>query len=332
MWWKQISNDSDVVVSTRVRLARDLSGYKFPNTMSDEEALEVINKINDAIDKNEYSLFMMKDIDETTRYSLVEQHIISKEFVMDVDKTALIANTDNSIVAMINEEDHLRMQAFESGLNIESCYDRLYRFNNYLESKLSFAKNADYGYITACPTNIGSGMRVSVMLHLPALNKLGYLSKILEEVSNMSVAVRGLYGENTTGYGDMFQISNQETLGEYDEDIISKIKVVVLSLIEQERKARQILKKNSIKLEDEVYRTYGILKNARIITEKEALKYLSILRLGVAMKIIDNIPLEKVQSMIIESSTNTLKTILKQNLEEYEEDVKRADYIRKEID
>lgn len=333
MWWQQTSKDSDVAVSTRVRFARNITGYKFPNMMSQKESEAIIEKVNNSIDKKQYELFKLKDIDEVNRYSLIEQHLISKEFVENIENGAIVVNKDYSIVAMINEEDHLRIQSFESGLNINTCYNNLLKFTNDLENKLSFATNDDYGYITACPTNIGSGMRVSVMLHLPALAKLGYLSSLLEQVSNMGVAVRGLYGENTTGYGDMYQISNQETLGEYDSEIISKVKAVVLSIIEQERKARNVLQKNSIKLEDEIYRTYGVLKNARLLSEKEAIQYLSLLRLGVAMNIVPNISLDKVQSLIIQSSTNTLKTLLKKNLEdEYEENEKRAEYIRKEID
>ena len=332
MWWKQTSKDSDVVVSTRIRFARNLKGYKFPNTMDLKQANEVIDKIDNAIDKSKYNLFRMKDIDKVNRYSLIEQHIISKEFADNIENGAIITNKDNSIVTMINEEDHLRMQSFESGLNVEECYDKLLEFCNQLGQKLEYATNPDYGYITACPTNVGSGMRVSVMLHLPALAKVGYLSQLLEEVSNMGLAVRGLYGENTTGYGNMYQISNQETLGEYDSEIIYRIKAVVLSIIEQERKARKILQKNSIKLEDEVYRTYGILKNARLMSEKEAIEYLSLIRLGVAMGIINKISLDKIQTLIIESSCNTLRILLKNNLEdEYDEDLKRAEYIRKEI-
>lgn len=334
MWWKQTSKDSDVVVSTRIRFARDLNDYKFPNTMNQKQANEVIQKVENAIDKSEYSLFRMKDIDKVNRYSLIEQHIISKEFANNIETGALVINKDNSIATMINEEDHLRMQAFESGLNMENCYDKLFKFSKSLEQKLKFATNPDYGYITACPTNVGSGMRISVMLHLPALSKLGYLSELLEEVGNMKIAVRGLYGENTTGFGNMYQISNQETLGEYDSEVIYRIKAVVLSIIEQERKARQILQKSSIKLEDEIYRTYGVLKNARLMSEKEAIEYLSLIRLGVAMNIIDtnNISLDKVQRLIIESCSNTLKLILKDDLDdEYEEDLKRAKYIREEI-
>ncbi|MCX8074036.1 MAG: ATP--guanido phosphotransferase [Clostridia bacterium] len=332
MWWKQVSNDSDVVVSTRIRYARNLSGYNFPNHITKSDSLKLIDSINMVLDKKEYKLFKMADIDEITRHSLIEQHIISKEFADNVETGAIVSNNDNTLVAMVNEEDHLRIQAFESGLNIENCYNKLSSFTNKLEEKLSFASNDDYGYLTACPTNVGSGMRVSVMVHLPALARLGYLTKILEEASSMGVAVRGLYGENTTGDGNMFQISNQKNFGESEESTMIKIKDVVYSIVIQERKARNILLENSIQIEDEIYRTYGVLKNARLVSNEESIKLLSKLRLGVAMGIIKNVSLDKVQGLIINSNTNMLKTILKQDMSEYEENIKRAEYIRREID
>ncbi|MNO81836.1 putative ATP:guanido phosphotransferase [compost metagenome] len=274
----------------------------------------------------------MKDIDEINRYSLTEQHLISKEFANKTECGAIVSNSDNTIVAMVNEEDHLRIQVFESGFNIDNCYKKLLDFTKKLDKKLNFAVNEDYGYITACPTNVGSGMRVSVMLHLPALAKFGYLSKILEEVNNMGVSVRGLYGENTSAYGNMFQISNQKTFGEKESDTIARLKAIIQSIIDQERKARKILQKNSDQLEDEIYRTYGILKNARLLSGEEAIKLLSVLRLGVSMDIVKSIPLDKIQRLIVDSGSSTLKTILKENFEDYDENVKRAQYIRGEID
>jgi protein arginine kinase len=332
MWWRKISNDSDVVVSTRIRFARNLKNYRFPNYIGKNDALKIISDLDNMINKSEYKLFRMKDIDETTRRSLIEQHLISKEFVDNTETGGLILNSDNTIVTMINEEDHLRIQCFESGLNIDKCYEKLVKFSDELELKIEFAVHEKYGYLTACPTNVGSGMRVSVMLHLPALAKLGILSKLLEEASNIGVSVRGLYGENTTGYGNMFQISNQKTLGESDNEIIYKIKGVITSIVEQERKARKVLTENSIELEDELYRTYGVIKNARMMSSEEALKLLAKLRMAAAMNIIPTIKLEKIQSLIVEVQPNTFKNIMKDELNELEENIKRAEYIRKEID
>lgn len=331
MWYKQISTDSDVVISSRVRFARNIYEYKFPHIMEKDDLLKIISIVENSIDKNNYKLLRLKDIDKTTKASLVEQHLVSKEFILNED-AAIVTNEDSTIVAMINEEDHLRIQSFESGFNIDKCYDKLVEFTNQLNKKLKFAHSDKYGYITACPTNLGSGMRASVMLHLPALYKVGILPELFNQVASIGVSIRGLYGENTVGEGYIYQVSNQKTLGISDRDIISNLEVIVMSIVEQERKARQILLKSSINIEDEVYRAYGILKNARLITDEEAIKLLSKLRLGVAMNIINDIDLKKVQSIMQDIEPNTLKLLLKKDLSKSEEESNRAEYIRKEIE
>lgn len=330
MWFREISKDSDVVISTRLRFARTIDGYKFPNVMKKEEKQALLNKINSSIDKKKYDFLKIDDIDETTLGSLVEEHLISKE-LLNLTDSAIIMNKDSSIVAMVNEEDHLRIQAFGSGFDIDKCYNNLCEFTDSLENNIKFAINDKYGYITACPSNVGAAMRVSVMLHLPALAKLGLLSKIIDEATSMGLSVRGLYGENTSGYGHIYQISNRQTLGLSDRDIINKTKAIVTAIISQERKARNVLKENSIHLSDEIYRALGLLKNARIMSDDEAFKLLSKVRLGVSMKIVDGVSLEKIQSLMINTKENTLKTVLKEDLSREEEDIKRAEYIRGEL-
>ena len=330
MWFREISKDSDVVISTRIRFARSIRGYKFPNSMNKKEKEEVLSKIKDSIDKTKYDFFKIENIDKTTLGSLVEEHLISKELV-NMNDAGVILNKDSSIVAMVNEEDHLRIQSFKSGFDIDKCYISLKNFTEILKESISFVVNDKYGYITSCPTNVGAAMRVSVMLHLPALAKLGLLSKIIDEATSVGISVRGLYGENTSGYGHIYQISNRQTLGLSDENIIKKTKAIVNTIILQERKARIVLKENSIYLSDEIYRALGLLKNARIMSDDEAFKLLSKVRLGIAMKIIDEVPLEKIQSLMIDTQDNTLKTILKEDLSREEEEIKRAEYIRKEL-
>lgn len=330
MWFREISKDSDVVISTRLRFARTIDGFKFPNIMKKEEKQALLNKINSSIDKKKYDFLKIDDIDETTLGSLVEEHLISKE-LLNLTDSAIIMNKDSSIVAMVNEEDHLRIQAFGSGFDIDKCYNNLCEFTDSLENNIKFAINDKYGYITACPSNVGAAMRVSVMLHLPALAKLGLLSKIIDEATSMGLSVRGLYGENTSGYGHIYQISNRQTLGLCDRDIINKTKAIVTAIISQERKARNVLKENSIHLSDEIYRALGVLKNARIMSDDEAFKLLSKVRLGVSMEIVDGVSLEKIQSLMINTKENTLKTVLKEDLSREEEDIKRAEYIRGEL-
>lgn len=327
MWFKEVSKDSDVVISSRIRFARNIKGYKFPITMSDKEKIDIINLLKRKVDTKKYNFLNMNDIDDTTKLSLMEQHIISKEFVPN-DLGAIITNEDSSIVAMINEEDHLRMQAFEPGFNIDKCYRKLEEFTDKLGEKVEYIKNDKYGYITSCPTNVGSGMRVSVMLHLPALARIGLLNKLLDQAASIGVSVRGLYGENTNSDGYMYQISNQKTLGMSDENIISGIKAIVTSIVEQERKAREVLKDGNIQFEDEIFRAYGILKNARVISEEEALKLLSKVRLGVAIRMIDDIDLKRVQELMVNILTNTLKLLKKQDFSRQEELIARGNYLR----
>ena len=327
MWFKEVAKDSDVVISSRIRFARDIKGYKFPVLMSDKEKNDLINFLKAKVDMKKYNFLEMKDIDDTTKLSLMEQHIISKEFVPN-DLGAIITNEDSSIVAMINEEDHLRIKAFEPGFNIDKCYRKLEEFTDKLGEKVEYIKNDKYGYITSCPTNVGSGMRVSVMLHLPALARIGLLNKLLDQAASIGVSVRGLYGENTNSDGYMYQISNQKTLGMSDENIISGIKAIVTSIVEQERKAREVLKDGNIQFEDEIFRAYGILKNARVISEEEALKLLSKVRLGVAIRMIDDIDLKRVQELMVNILTNTLKMLKKQDFSRQEELIARGNYLR----
>lgn len=331
MWFKQISNDSDVVVSTRIRLARSIDGYNFPHLLDSIKNKEIINMLGKIVSETEYKLLKMNDIDDITKLSLVEQHLISKELLVK-DDSAIIINEDSTIVAMINEEDHLRIQSFASGLDIKSCYDNLNKFLSILEKSIKFAINDKYGYITSCPTNVGSAMRVSIMLHLPALKKVGILNKLFEQATNVGISVRGFYGENTSGDGDMYQISNKKTLGISSEEIMVNIREVVDSIIKQERKAREMLKKTDIYLTDEVYRAYGILKNARMIGDKEALSLLSKVRFGVSMNILKEVSLQKVQELIVDTKQSTLKTIYKEDFSKEEEEEKRAEYIRKGLE
>ena len=329
MWYKDSGKDYDVVISTRVRFARNLANFRFPNIMSNKEKFNVIEKLNSCIDTSKYKLLKMKDIDEVTQESLKEKHLISKEFIGN-DCGAIITNEDNSIVTMVNEEDHLRIQSFGAGFCAKDCYKKLKEFTDELNEKIEFARNDNYGYLTSCPSNVGSGMRVSVMLHLPALAKLGLLNKLFSQATDIGMSVRGMYGENSTGSGNLFQISNQRTLGMTDENIISNLEAVITTIIEQERKARSVIKESSYLTEDEVYRAYGILKYSRSISVEESLTLLSKVRLGVSMEIIKEITLNKVSSLMVDVQDSSLQLILKETISD-DENVKRAEYIRKEL-
>ena len=329
MWYYKVDKDG-IAISSRVRFARNLKQYKFPHVMTNEEADKLINSMNNVLD-SKVNLLKLKDIDEITLNSLVERHLVSKEFITKTDKRAVLLNEDCTLSVMINEEDHLRIQGFSSGNDIKSAYDKAKSAEENIGKKLEYAVHDKFGYLTACPTNTGSGMRVSVMVHLPALTKLGYISKLLQDAGAFGIAIRGLYGENTVAEGNIYQISNQRTMGMTDDEIISNIDKIVKNIIKQEKKARTILMEDKVYFEDKVMRSLGILRYARRIDTKEAEKHISIVRMGVASGIIQDIDLDTVQKISVNIYPNMLKLECKKNMEEGQRDIERAEYIRREL-
>ena len=318
----------DIVLSTRIRFARNVKNYKFSNNMIDKEQEDLLMFIKNKLE-NKYKILELANMDEITKKSLVETHMVSKE-LLNKKNTAIIVDKLNDITTMINEEDHFRIQAFSKEFNLDSTYSRIKEFDNDISKKIEYSIDKLYGYITACPTCIGTGMRVSVMLHLPGLGKIGVLDRILNEISKLGISIRGRYGEGTSSEGYIYQISNQKTLGIKEEDIINQIKQVTSYIVEQERKARHILKDN-IEIIDEIYRSYGILQNARIIDKNEALELLSLVRMGVYMSIISHIDSNRIEELIKNIEENTLRKNLKEDFSRNEENIKRANYIRKEM-
>ena len=319
---------NDVVLTTRIRLARNISGYNFPNNMIKRQKEEILNLIKDKL-KDKYTILDLDNIDDITKMSLVETHIISKELVQS-SGAALIIDEKNNITTMVNEEDHFRIQVFEHNFNLEEAYNKIKSFDNIVYKNIKYAYDEDYGYITACPTCIGTGMRVSVMLHLPALEKIGLLDRIFNEITNIGISVRGIYGENTNGDGCIYQISNQKTLGIKEKDIIEQVRQVTKYIVKQERKAREILK-NKIEVKDEIFRSYGILKNALIMSKKEAFELISNIRMGINMGIITDISLDNVDKLIENIGKNTLRKKFKEDFPNEQENIKRAEYIKNNI-
>lgn len=329
MWYKDVGENSQYVISTRVRIARNLNNFNFPNNLSKNDMNRLSNLIKNSIDKNNFTFLRLEDMDKTTVLSLVEQHLISFECAQNLN-SSIITNKDNSIVIMVNEEDHLRIQGFSSGFNITDTYNNTKLVENNIN--LDYAKDSKYGYLTSCPTNLGDGLRISVMMHLPGLVKLKKINKVVENVLSAGILVRGLYGENTAGYGDMYQLSNRSSFGESDELIISNLKNVISYVISQESKARKLLLETDILFEDSIFRAYGILKNSKYIRYKEAMEYLSKLRVGISLNLIKDVDLKTVNRLMTECSSGVLKTILKEDFDEYDENIERAKYIRKELD
>lgn len=332
-WYLQSNQDSDVAKSTRIRLARNLSEFKFNLTKKEEiEALE--NKVKDNLYNIGYGLkfFKLKDMDDITKMSLVEKNLISPEFVLKRNETgSILINDDENICIMIGEEDHLRIQVFSCGLDLKNTLNLAIEIDEKIGGILGYAINKKYGYLTACPSNVGTGLRASVMVHLPALSKTKNTRKILEAISNFGINIRGVYGENTESTGDMYQISNKQTLGISEKEIVKNLNVIVEKIIEQERKARKILAKDEVELEDMIYRSYGILSNCRKISSEETRELLSNIKMGTDLGILKELTDLKVQKLYLYTKPANLQKYLGEQYEAIERDIKRAEVIKKII-
>lgn len=333
-WYLESGKEADVVLSTRIRLARNLKDIPFVNKMNKEQAVQVNNIVKQAIEKVGYGLrfICLKDLDDITKLSLVEKHILSPEFALSDDEIKSIAiNDEENICIMINEEDHLRIQVLSEGLNLKSSLDLAIELDESLEKYLNYAYNNKYGFMTSCPTNVGTGLRCSIMVHLPALTKTGNITKVLNVVNGFDMNIRGIYGEGTNSKGNIYQISNKQSLGISETEIIKNLQVITDRVIEQERLARKILAKERINLEDIVYRAYGILSNAKKISSEECEKLLSDVRLGVDLGIISELTDLKVNKIDLFTKPANLQKMAGEKLDAYRRDIKRAEVIKQII-
>jgi protein arginine kinase len=327
---------SDVVISSRVRLARNIKGYIFPGKISEGHADEVRKKVKNAVlnsGNTVISNFVFMDmagLSQLDRQVLVEKHLISRDMLDEKKAKGVIISRDEKISLLINEEDHIRIQCLFPGMQMERASQLCSKIDNLLEEKLEFAFSNEFGYLTSCPTNVGTGMRASVMLHLPALSMTGYIKSILEACTKLGVAVRGVYGEHSEALGDMFQMSNQVTLGQTEEEIVTSIKSVVSQILEQERNLRKKLyEQNPYKFEDRIFRSLGLFKNARIITSDESYKLISDVRLGVYMGIIKDVDIKTLNELMLLLQPASLQKHSGKNLSVDERDIKRAELVRK---
>ena len=331
-WYLGVGEQSDIVVSTRVRLARNIADYPFPAKLNTKSRTELNNLIKEAVEKdNPFNLrFMeMKTLARFEAASMAERHIISPEFASDADGRALMLSPEEDISIMLNEEDHIRVQVMKSGFALDEAYEIADRIDDSLNEKFDFAFDSRIGYLTQCPTNLGTGMRASVMLHLPALTMSGQIHRLINTVSKLGLTFRGAFGEGTSATGDMYQLSNQITLGISEEYAIKNLKAITLQLCAQERAAREELLQDA-DTEDRIFRAYGILKWARLLSTKELMENLSLVRFGsVAGKI--NVPIETVNELMISMQPATINVMAGKRLEERERDMIRAKTVREKL-
>lgn len=329
-WYLQSSDNSDVANSTRIRLARNLQGFKFD--LSEEEIKMIENKVKDNIYNIGYGLKFLKlsDMDDITKMSLVEKNLISPEIVLNKNETgSILINDEENICIMIGNEDHLEIQIFNCGLDLENTLNLAIEIDEKIGDILGYAISKKYGYLTACPNNVGTGLRASVMVHLPALSKTKNTKKVLEAINSFGINIRGVYGENTESTGDMYQISNKQTLGISEKEIIQNLNVIVEKVIKQERQARKILAKDDIALEDLIYRSYGILSNCKKISSKETRELLSNVKLGTDLGILKELTDLKVKKLYLYTKPANLQKYVGEQYEPIERDIKRAEVIRK---
>lgn len=339
MKWKikcgEMSNlDNNIVITSRIRLARNLKNYKFPVNMTKEESNNVIEEVSSAIKMNDnnYKLTYMKDLSDVKKNSLIENHIISPALAKKNDEGAFLLSSDQKVSVMLNEEDHIRIQTLGEGMSLKECFDLSNDVDDIIEENVDYAFDNELGYITSCPTNIGTGMRASVMLHLPALSITNQIDKLLYGVSQLGVAVRGVYGEGTKSIGHLYQISNQGTMGASEETLIDKITQIVTQIIDKEKNTREHLKKNNYdELEDDFYRAYGLLTNARKISVDEAMRLLSLIKLGSEMGITPMVKGKNIYQLMIWIQPNNISTIEGEELSTKDRDKKRAEIIRREL-
>ncbi len=324
----------DIVITSRIRLARNLKDYRFPVKMGQEEAENVIREVSNAVAKadSRYKLTYMRDLSDIQKNVLIENHVISPALAERNERAAFLLSSDKKISIMLNEEDHIRIQTIENGMSLKKCWELSNDTDDIIEESLDYAFDQDLGYVTACPTNMGTGMRASVMIHLPALSVTNQIEKLLYGVSQLGVAVRGVYGEGTKSLGHLYQISNQGTLGASEETLIDKITHIVEQIVDKEERTREHLRKNNYEeLEDEVYRAYGLLTNARKMSTEEAMRLLSLIKLGSDMKMIKAAQGRDLYGLMTRIQPSNLSSIYGKELLPKERDCKRAEVVRNEL-
>ena len=336
-WLRGVGPESDIVMSSRVRLARNLAEFPFVSRASESDRVEIETQIQEALGKSRADGDLLycdvETLDSLDRQFLVERHLISREHA-DAEGSRFVAiHPDESFSVMVNEEDHLRVQVMQSGLNLHSAWEKINALDDRIEKHVVYAYDEKLGYLTACPTNVGTGMRVSVMLHLPALVITRQIDKVFRSLQKISLAVRGLYGEGSQALGDFYQISNQITLGRTEDDILNQVADIVPAIINYERRARDFLSsEKGENLGDQVSRAYGILRSAKTISSEETMHLLSSVRMGVSLGLIKELEIPAINDMFIQTQPAHLQKRSGTPLASADRNIERARYLRRQLE
>ncbi len=340
-WLDERGAEEEIVVSTRVRLARNVQGYPFDSRASASERETLYGRVRDAaIDTDvlgDVYLWEMSELDTSERTLLLERHLVSRELIAASDDdvprgSGLALSQGKSLGLMINEEDHLRLQALRGGFQLTRAWRDVDQLDEELGGRLPYAFHHEFGFLTSCPTNVGTGLRASVLIHLPGLVLTKQIHKVLEGMGQLGLTYRGLYGEGSKIVGNFFQVSNQTTLGKTEEDLIEQLESLVGRVIGYEKQARSVLFREAPSvLEDKVWRAYGILRNARSLPFEEMMNLLSGVRLGVSLKLLKAPRVETISRVMIHAQTAHLERAARRRLDETDADVFRATYVREAL-
>ncbi|WP_405098301.1 protein arginine kinase [Oceanobacillus sp. FSL H7-0719] len=336
-WMREEGADSDIVLSSRIRLARNFANVTYPVLGEESELKKVTDFMKQEYSKQSFHAYKnfqfisMQDLSLIEKRILVEKHLISPN-LEKFPQSAVLISEDERVSIMINEEDHLRIQLYFPGYQLTEALEEAFNLDDWIEEKVNYAFDEKCGYLTSCPTNVGTGMRASVMMHLPALAHTKQINRMIPAINQFGLVVRGIYGEGSESLGNIYQISNQITLGKSENDIVLDLESVVKQLIEQERLARKyITEKLGLTLEDRIFRSYGILKNSRIIGSKEASECISNVRLGIDLGIIKNISKNILNELMILMQPGFLQHYANKKLTARERDIFRASLIRERL-
>jgi len=335
-WLNAEGDESSVVLSTRIRLARNMAGMRFPTAADRETRQKVLDYFASAVDKSEYmqrgKLYRAESINETDINFLVERHLISPTMLDRLEGSGVFIAPTEQVSIMVNEEDHLRIQAITAGLEMDRAMELAAQYDNEIGRLLEYDYDSDFGFLTACPTNVGTGLRASVLIHLPGLVLTRDIERVIQKIAKMGVAVRGFYGEGTDVLGNLFQISNQTTLGKSEHDILEDIERVARIIIGDEADARSRLKEEAHdQISDKIWRAYGILRHARVLSSDEAMNLLSAVRLGLAMGIIDNVSIATINDILLLSQPAHLMKFCGEEMDSDRRDIERAAMVREKL-
>jgi protein arginine kinase len=333
-WLKGTGPESDIVMCSRIRLARNLATYPFTNRASRAEKADIEREVRAALGHSHAELHYqdVHTLNPLDRQFLHERQLISRELMSAEGPRGVAIGPEENVSVMVNEEDHLRIQVMHSGMSLFEVWDRINQLDDRIEEHLDYAFSPTLGYLTACPTNVGTGIRVGVMLHLPALVQTKDIEKVFRALHKINLAVRGLYGEGTQAFGDFYQISNQQTLGKSELELIRTLSDVIPQIIEYERRARKELLENRRQLlRDQVSRAYGVLKTAHQISSEETMALLSSVRMGINLGLIDDLEIPTVNELFIHTQPAHLQKIQGRHLEVDDRNVARAQYLRSRL-